>query len=109
MPVIAKVVVKAGSAWPAINEEEGAPMDDLILAKPVPLILFDTCSLEPGGVSSFQLQGPPGTTLVLQRTDDLSVHAWVGVATNMVGSDALVTFTNVPVTGVQGYYRAVAE
>lgn len=59
------------------------------------------------GLLSLAVRGKPGTSYVLERSDDLA--AWSAVATNTIPASGTPTATNlIPVTASQAFFRTWA-
>jgi len=107
-PGIARLVIRAGSGWPAISSGEGAPMDDFIFDRPTPLLQIIDLRRE-GTAGTVDAGGVPGTTVWLQCTKDLGAPDWQDIGTKTIEDTGQVTFADLPVSGSQLFYRLVTQ
>lgn len=65
-----------------------------------------TGTLSPGGAMQFSYIGYPATNYALDRTFNLSPPInWVGQQTNTITVSGMLTFTNMPLTGTNNFWR----
>jgi len=107
-PVIAQVVIKAGTGWPASSNQEGAPMDDFTFSSPTPLICLMSWSCAGEAINSLRASGPPGTQLRLEFSTNLAEPTWLPVATNTIPLTGQLVFTNLPSGRLSLFYRLTA-
>jgi len=107
-PAIVRLVIHAGSGWPAISSGEGAPMDDFIFDQPI-LLLQVTDLRREGAVGTVGAGGVPGTVVCLQWAQDLGARDWQDIGTKTIDDTGEATFTDLPVSESQLFYRLVTR